>query len=179
MNRFLSRLAFLFLMSLAALDLAAQAPPTPDTESWSVQLDPASWQLGRQEGDAQHVLREYFPPGQTAKDWQEKVTSYFDARKAQPKWLVGWIKEDLVPNCAAATVEILEESEETVLIEVRHQGCQDFVPLHEVRRITAVANGTLTLSYGGKVKELPAEKRNAWVAALREAAPAGAASQGR
>jgi hypothetical protein len=171
-NRSLKQFPFLLLASFAvASGLAAQPSAEKTKEPWSFHFDSRAWQLGHQEEDGQHSLREYFPPGQTRQDWSEKVTSYFDARTAPPQWLAGWVREDLTQNCIGARVEVLEETAESALLELSHEGCQNFIPLHELRLIMASPNGTLTLSYGERVKSLPTEKRANWLSILREAKP--------
>ena len=72
-------------------------------------------------------------------------------------------------GCPSLRISVLEESEDTILYEWQHDGCQGYPPQHEIDRATRSGKRMLVLSFVEKTTQLSPEKRKAWLTILKEA----------
>jgi hypothetical protein len=146
---------------------ATDAPKVP--ERWSFRFDARKWHLGHQAADGQQAIREYVLSGQTVQNWSELVTSHYVAGGVSPRALFKQFRRDLSRGCPSLRVSVIEESDDNILFEWQHEGCQGYPAQHELRRIKRGKTGTLVLSYVEKTKQLAAEKRTAWLSIMKAA----------
>ena len=115
------------------------------------------------------VLREYVLVGQTVENWKELVTSHYFAHGVSLHIYFEQVKAGLSRGCPSLSISVLEESEDTILYEWQHDGCQGYPPQHEIDRATRSGKRTLKLSFVEKTTQLSPEKRNAWLTILKNA----------
>ena len=151
--------------------------PADVPERWTFRFDDRQWELGHQAANRQEAIREYVLAGQTVENWQELVTSHYFAHGVPPRSYFEQLKAGLSPGCPSLSISVLEESEDNILFEWRHNGCQGFPAQHQVERATRSGTMTLVLSFVQKTNELAPEKRGAWLAILKDASiqPTGGA----
>jgi hypothetical protein len=168
-------LALALTLGAGILGCASHSNATKDKsvrERWNFHFDSRNWQVVFQAGNDQQAIRQYVLQGQSVTNWTELVTSLYVAGEFPPRALFEQFRRELSRGCPNVKMNIIEASENTIVFEWRHEGCQGIPPQHEIRRISAVKSGTLTLSFVEKTPELAKEKRLTWIANVTEAKPA-------
>jgi hypothetical protein len=167
------------IVLLALISSSANAKkPTEIPERWSFRFDDREWHLGYQAGNRQEAIREYVLVGQTVENWKELVTSHYFAHDVPLSSYFEQVKAGLARGCESLSISVLEESENTMLYEWRHDGCQGYPPQHQLERATRTGKETLVLSFVEKTPQLSPEKRSAWLTILKDASIPPADSSG-
>ena len=143
--------------------------PVEVPERWSFRFDDREWHLGNQAGNRQEAVREYVLAGQTVENWKELVTSHYFAHGVPLRDYFEQVKAGLSRGCPSLSTSVLEESDDNILFEWRHDGCQGYPPQHQIDRITRSGNGMLQLSFVEKTPQMSQEKRTAWLTILKAA----------
>jgi len=171
MNPFARSLGVLVVAVLvaAAIGTSNAKKPVEAPEPWSFRFDDREWHLGNQAANRQEAVREYVLAGQTVDNWKELVTSHSFAHGVPPRDYFEQVKAGLSRGCPSLTISVLEESEDNMLYEWRHDGCHGYPPQHQIDRVTRSGKGMLQLSFVEKTPQLSQEKRTAWLAILKAA----------
>jgi hypothetical protein len=171
MNRFAPSLRVLVVMALAAASIgASNAKKLVEVpERWKFSFDTREWHLGHQAANRQEAIREYVVVGQTVDDWKELVTSHYFASGVPLHGYVEQVKAGLSRGCPSLSTSVLEESEDTIIWEWRHEGCQGYPPQHQIDRVSRSGKEMLVLSFVEKTPQLSQEKRTAWLKILQDA----------
>lgn len=132
--------------------------PRHAPERWNCNFDSRQWQLGYQAATDSQAIREYVLPGQTVHNWTELVTSQYFARDVSPKALFEQFTLQVSRGCPSLRTSIIEESNDTIIFEWQHDGCQGRPPQHEIRRSSSSHTGVLGLAFVEKTSQLSREK---------------------
>jgi hypothetical protein len=152
--------------------------PQEAPEVWKLSFDSRQWRLGYQDSSPALSIREYVLPGETVEAWSELVTSILLRREdVSVKAVFENFKGQILKDCPAAKISVIQQSDVDILFEWQHQGCKSFPPQHEIKRITRGPGGILVLSYVAKTTSLAGERRTSWISILGEATPKTAADQ--
>jgi hypothetical protein len=171
MSRFARSLGVLVVAAVvaAAIGTSNAKKPVDAPERWSFKFDDREWKLGYQAANRQEAAREYVLAGQTVENWKELVTSHYFAHGVPLHDYFEQFKAGLARGCPSLKVSVIEESEDDMLYEWRHDGCQGYPPQHQLDRLTRSGSGMLVLSFVEKTPELSEAKRTAWLAILKAA----------
>ena len=171
MSQFARSLGVLVVAMLVAASLGTSnaKKPVEVPERWSFRFDDREWHLGYQVANRQEAAREYVLVGQTIENWKELVTSHYFAHGVPLRDYFEQVKAGLSRGCPSLTTSVLEESDDNMLYEWRHDGCQSYPPQHQIDRVTRSGKGMLQLSFVEKTAQLSQEKRTAWLAILKAA----------
>jgi hypothetical protein len=171
MSRFAQSLGVLVVTVLAAASIGNSnaKKPVEVPERWKFSFDNREWHLGNQAANRQEAVREYVPVSQTVEDWKELVTSHYFARGVPLHDYFEQVKAGLSRGCPSLSTSVLEESEDTIIYEWRHNGCQGYPPQHQIDRASRSGKEMLVLSFVEKTPQLSEEKRTAWLKILKDA----------
>ena len=64
----------------------------------------------------------------------------------------------------------IDEWADSLIFEWQNDGCWGSPAEPEIRRVSRVESGILTLSFVERTRQLSAEKRNTWIAIIKDAA---------
>ncbi len=153
----------------ALIGSSSAKEPVEAPERWSFRFYGRDWQLGHQAANRQEAVREYVLVGQTVEDWKELVTSHSYAHGVPLRPYFEQVKAGLSQGCPSLRISVLEESEDTIIYEWQHDGCQGYPAQHQLDRASRSGKRMLVLSFVEKTPQLSPEKRTAWLAILKEA----------
>jgi len=143
--------------------------PAEVPERWIFNFDGRPWQVGYQATNGRLVIREYVLPGETVHTWTELVTSYYELKNISVN---AWFEEFttlMSQRCPSTRFSIIEESNDTIIYEWKHDGCQTEPPQHDIQRLVRGRRGILSLSYIQKTRLLVPETRGVWLSIIRAA----------
>ena len=138
-------------------------------EHWNFGLDLGIWQLGYEADDEEQALREYVLKGQTVTNWTELISSLHLPNPVSPRAMFEVFKFGLLLDCPAAHVSIIKETKDSIVFEWWHEDCGSNPAQDEIRRISATRDGTFTLSFAEKKRQMSPAKRDAWISTINAA----------
>ena len=154
------------LCLLLAASLHAEAQMAE--ERWRFALDGREWKLVPQDVDAPAGEQTYVRPGENAYFWTERVVSGFQRGAENPEEYVKPFVENLLDRCRPLKVSPLAQIPSSVIFQWEGD-CRIVGPQFEYRRVDQAANGIHYLAYSAKPKQLTPEKKEAWLAIIRQA----------
>ncbi len=140
-------------------------------EPWSFEFDGRNWKLGYSQAVGFQAIREYVLAGESVEGWTELVTSIFAEVNLAPRAQYAQLIDSLSRGCPSLVHSMIEESDDSVLWEWRHEGCQGYPPQHSLTRAARrpMTTASFTLTYVAKTGELTPATRERWLAILRSA----------
>ena len=154
----------LLLLCLAALPGAAQAPP----ERWRFTLGDGEWKLVQPDMDAPAGEQIYVRPGENAYFWTERITSGYKVGGASLDDYAKAFTDELLERCRPLKVSPVMHSPASVIFQWEGD-CRVVGPQFEYRRVASVRSGVHYLAYASKPSRLTPEKKEAWLAVIRNA----------
>ena len=154
----------LLSLCLVALPTAAQEPP----ERWQFSFDAREWKPVRQSVDAPSGESTYVLPGENAYFWTEQITSGYKSVASNPDEYITAFIQNLLERCRPLKVSPVEQTPTSVIFQWEGD-CRIVGPQFEYRRVVAGRSGVHYLAYSAKPARLTPEKKEAWLAVLRNA----------
>lgn len=156
--------------------------PNDVAEMWDFSFDGRTWVLGSSSAVKEQSIREYILEGDVIDNWSELVSSHYIAVSSSSpafqeianqggsiKYFYNRYANYITEHCESPYINVIEEQENGIIFEWRHQGCSGYPAQHEIKRIQEVEDGILSLSFVKKTGRLEDVKRQQWVELLRNA----------
>lgn len=137
-------------------------------EHWSFALDGREWKLVPQNVDAPAGERTFVLPGENAYFWTERVTTGYKLGTSSPEEHAKAFIEELLERCRPLKVTPIVQEPASVVLQWEGD-CRIVGPQFEYRRLAPGKNGIHYLAYSAKPNRLTPEKKEAWLATIRNA----------
>ena len=142
--------------------------PAVAQDRWSFALDGREWKLVPQNLDAPAGELTYVLPGENAYFWTERITSGYQAAASSPDEYIKAFIEELLDHCRPFKVSPIAQEPASVIFQWEGD-CRIAGPQFEYRRVMPGKNGIHYLAYSAKPNRLTPEKKEAWLAVIRNA----------
>jgi hypothetical protein len=151
-------------------------------EMWDFSFDDRTWILGNSSAVKEQSIREYILEGEVIDNWSELVSSHYVAVSSSSpafqeivsqggsiKYFYNRYANYITEHCESPHINVVEEQENGIIFEWRHQGCSGYPPQHEIRRMQEAEGGVLSLNFVKKTERLENVQRQQWIELLRNA----------
>ena len=142
-------------------------------ERFRFQFDGRPWSEGHRGSNRFQSIVEFVPPGQTAQNWSELVTTQrthdLVSKGVSAKQFVNAMKKNLDDSGVENEWRILRDGENDVLYEWSTPGGKAHEAQHEIARVVAGVRDLHRIAYTAKVQNLPPKDRQKWVKIISRA----------
>jgi hypothetical protein len=141
-------------------------------------FDINEWTVGHHVSDKNQRIVEFVRPGEKIDNWTELLTSQVFRKPAEPERIdsmVARVHSDIAKACPSFVRNVIaqgvptETEEASIIYEWKINKCHPHADQHEVAKIIYGKFSIFRLAYVAKTGELPAEKREKWIQALKSA----------
>jgi hypothetical protein len=130
---------------------------------WSMDLAAERWEVGYAKSSAKQEITEHVPEGQTVENWREILTEHNFYAAVDPRVAAHLFIRDMKNKFPSFQVNVLQQSEERVLIEWSQTDATGYGPEHALFLYQAHSRGLHVLQYSHKGPKMDTDLRQRWL----------------